>query len=298
MQILELFCGIGAISLVAGDIHEITCSIDINQTASTVYRANFSSLHRVQEIESLTDDSLQQFGADLWWMSPPCQPFTRRGLKRDLHDPRTGALVRLTDAIRTVRPDHVAVENVVGFLDSQAFAFLSEALDDCDYSVATSEMCASDFGLPNLRPRCFVAASRTGTPELIRPQRRTRENVTAFLDRAYGMNDWEQAARWGDLSVDAKQIESYLEAVNVVTPDDTITRCFTSAYGKSFIRSGSYLKLDSGYRRFSPSEVARLLGFPDEFKLPESLSTRQLWKLLGNTVSIPCARRVVSALLG
>ncbi len=298
MQILELFCGIGAVSLVARDVHEITCSIDINQTASTVYRANFSSPHRVQEIESLTDDSLQKFGADLWWMSPPCQPFTRRGLRRDLHDPRTGALVRLTDAIRTVRPDHIAVENVVGFLESQTYAFLSEALADCDYSIATAEICSSDFGLPNLRPRCFVAASRTGTPELNRPQLRTEEKVAGFLDRAYGMNDREQAERWGDLSVDAQEIEAYREAINVVTPDDTTTRCFTSAYGKSLIRSGSYLKLDTGYRRFSPSEVARLLGFPDEFKFPESLNTRQLWKLLGNTVSIPCARHVVSALLG
>ena len=295
MRILELFSGIGAVAVVAERSHEISAAVDINHSARQVYVANFSSPHFIQEIASLTDERLKGFEAQLWWMSPPCQPFTRRGLRRDLEDARTRPLVRIIDAIRSVRPEHVAVENVIGFHDSQAFTLLTEALDDSGYSFVTSEMCSSGFGLPNLRPRCFLAASRTSTPKLNHPQPLTGKKVCEYLDECHVMNSQAQIERWGDLAVDADKIETYREAVNVVTPNDQTTRCFTSAYGKSLIRSGSYLKLGSGYRRFSPSEVARLLGFPNEFKLPESLTTRQLWKLLGNTVSIPCARQVVSA---
>ena len=295
MRILELFSGIGAVAVVAEHLHEIAAAVDINHTARQVYSANFSSPNFVQEIASLTDERLKNFDAQLWWMSPPCQPFTRRGLRRDLEDARTRPLVRLIDGIRSARPEHIAVENVIGFHDSQTFALLTTALDDCGYSFVASEMCSSDFGLPNLRPRCFVAASRTCTPKLIRPQPRACKEIHEYLDESQGTNCEEQAERWGDLTVDANKIELYREAVNVVSPNDQTTRCFTSAYGKSLVRSGSYLKLGNGYRRFSPSEVARLLGFPDKFKLPASLTTRQLWKLLGNTVSIPCARQVLSA---
>lgn len=304
MRILELFCGIGAVSLAADGNHDIACAIDINQPARTVYLANFSSPHRVLEIESLTDDQLKQFAADLWWMSPPCQPFTRRGLKRDLQDPRTGALVRLIDAIQSIRPNHVAVENVIGFLDSQAFELLMQTFEQYSYSVDTAEMCSSDFGLPNLRPRCFVAASRIGKPELTIPQPASAnsaggpvssKSIREFLDSVHGMSSLEQQQRWGELAVDPSQIKSYRHAINIVSPNDRISRCFTSAYGKSLVRSGSYLETDIGFRRFSPSEQARLLGFPEQFNLPESLNTRQLWKLLGNTVSVPCARQVIAA---
>ena len=301
MRILELFSGIGAISVVAKDDHEIACAIDINRSARTVYLANFSSPHQVQEIASITDDQLKKFAADLWWMSPPCQPFTRRGLQRDLKDPRTVPLVRLIKAIQSIRPLHVAIENVIGFHDSQAFELLIQTLARCDYKVATAELCSSDFGLPNLRPRCFVAASQVCEPKLqsaqsnlAQPQTGTKR-VGDFLDDAQGITPDQQSQRWGSLAVDPKRIERYRNAINVVTAEDQTTRCFTSAYGKSLVRSGSYLQTESGYRRFSPKEQARLLGFPEQFQLPETLSTRQLWKLLGNTVSIPCARQVVAA---
>lgn len=73
---------------------------------------------------------------------------------------------------------------------------------------------------------------------------------------------------------------------------EAVTACFTSSYGKSVIRSGSYLETSKGYRRFSPREVCRLLGFEDDFVLPAELSHRQLWHLLGNSLSIPVIQTV------
>ena len=70
----------------------------------------------------------------------------------------------------------------------------------------------------------------------------------------------------------------------VVRGDDpaAITSCFTSAYGKSPVRSGSYLITSDGLRRFSPEEILRLLGFPRWFSLPPELRPRTAWKLVGN----------------
>ena len=34
-----------------------------------------------------------------------------------------------------------------------------------------------------------------------------------------------------------------------------MTHCFTSAYGRSPVRSGSYVSVEGGLRRFSPAEI-------------------------------------------
>jgi len=55
------------------------------------------------------------------------------------------------------------------------------------------------------------------------------------------------------------------------------------------VGSGPFLKTDRGVRRFSPAEVARLLGLPPGFRFPESLSFEARYRLLGNGLSIPVA---------
>ena len=60
--------------------------------------------------------------------------------------------------------------------------------------------------------------------------------------------------------------------------------------------SGSFLVTEQGVRRFSPTEVGRLLGLPPTFQFPDGLSLEKRYKLLGNGLSIPVARWVLSHL--
>jgi site-specific DNA-cytosine methylase len=286
MRILELFSGIGSVSCAVRGTHEIACAIDINQTAASVYAANFDSPVRVREIASISDQGLAKHEAELWWMSPPCQPFTRRGLQRDLNDPRSAALLRLIQAVKTLKPAHIALENVVGFEKSQMHERLTETLSKSGYEFAQLQLCNSQFGLPNLRPRFFLVASLNRPVQLIPPDDTPAKQVKSFL---------LPSNKLGQFSVLEKDLMSYHHAINVVDSDSRTTRCFTSAYGKSNVRSGSYLKYEAGYRRFAPREVARLIGLPDSFILPEQLTSRQLWKLLGNAVSVPSVRHVLGA---
>jgi len=74
--------------------------------------------------------------------------------------------------------------------------------------------------------------------------------------------------------------------------------CFTSAYGRSVVRSGSYLATPTGLRRFSPQEILRLLDFPDTYRLPPGLPLRAAWPLVGNSLSVRAVRWVLSAMPG
>ena len=84
-----------------------------------------------------------------------------------------------------------------------------------------------------------------------------------------------------ELAVEPTLLDRYAGAVDLVDPADpaAIASCFTAAYGRSPVRSGSYLIVDRGpdglptaARRFSPREILRLLGFPADFTLPADLS--------------------------
>ena len=99
-----------------------------------------------------------------------------------------------------------------------------------------------------------------------------------------------------DLLLDADIAERYREAIHVVDAADpeSVTRCFTSAYGRSPVRSGSYLATSAGPRRFSPREILRLLDFPPEFRLPSALTRRKAWQLVGNSLSLRPVRDLLS----
>jgi len=101
------------------------------------------------------------------------------------------------------------------------------------------------------------------------------------------------------LTKDPDILRRYRHALDVVRPDEpgAVTACFTAAYGRSPVRSGSYLEQEDGrLRRFSPAEILRLLGFPATYRLPPDLPPEKAWPLVGNSLSVPAVRRVLSAI--
>ena len=103
-RVLELYCGIGGCAAALGPGREIVAAVDINRTALEVYRHNFPHPVVARTIDSIGPADLERWRADLWWLSPPCQPFTRRGLRRDDADPRSASLLHLIELLDRAPP--------------------------------------------------------------------------------------------------------------------------------------------------------------------------------------------------
>lgn len=290
-RILELYAGIGGCAVAVGAGGNIVAALDVDRDALAVYRANLPHPTMVKNLEWVSSRELAAFDADLWWLSPPCQPFTAKGLRRDHEDRRSRSLLHLTGCIAEVRPARLAFENVPGFAGSVSHGRLREALTGTDYQVRETILCPSDLGWPNRRRRFYLLASRVGNlgPERP-PPAGPRRQLSDFLD-----SEPDPA-----LNLDPKTVEKYRNALHRVTPEDpaAITACFASGYGRQLVRSGSYLVEPGGtWRRFSPREVLRLLGFPAEFRLPENLDRTRAYDLVGNSLSIPAVRWALSCLI-
>ncbi len=292
-RVLELFAGIGGLAC-AWPEAEIRAAVDINSVAAGVYRQNFLHNYLIQEIESLSDATLSGFQADFWWLSPPCQPFSRRGMqsgrRRDIDDPRTQGLLRIIRAIGECQPDTVGLENVIGFAGSRTYKRLLEELKRSGYFVQSRELCPTQLGWPNRRPRFYLLASRTPLPDW-RPLPRYTVRLTDLLD----VSLTPEAELTQRLLLRLEDVDKYRAGLNRIEECDgaSVTACFAGSYGKTLLHAGSYLRCGDSYRRFSPREVARLLGFSEHLRL-EGLSQRTAWKLLGNSLSLPAVRYVLS----
>jgi site-specific DNA-cytosine methylase len=288
--VLELFCGIGGCAAALGPSARVVAAIDVHRGALAVYRYNFSHPTRAANLESVPREIFAGFAADLWWLSPPCQPYTVRGLRRDVDDPRARSLRVITRRIAEVRPRHLALENVPGFAESRMREHLIDALERAGYAFAERILCPTELGWPNRRRRYYLAASLEGLapwPEPWPERRPLGELLDGTVPAA--------------LYPDPADLERYARAIHVADPEadpDAVTRCFTSAYGRSWVRSGSYLATDRGLRRFSPREILRLLGFPESYRLPPDLPLERAWPLVGNSLSIPAVRATLGAIPG
>ena len=319
LRVLELYCGLGGLAaaledVVAAGTAEVVAAVDIHGGALRGYAHNFDHPTRVANLEGMPADAFRELAADLWWMSPPCQPFTRRGRRRDAEDPRARSFLRLLDILAEVRPGYLAMENVPGFRGSETHARLREVLDSAGYGVREWILCPTEFGIPNRRRRFYLVAGlsrpspkRPSPPWPASPSpgplpsgrgatlagntssREDRERITSYLDPEPEPG----------LEVDPDLLHHYRHAVDVVDVEDprAVTATFTAAYGHSPVRSGSFLRApDGSVRYFSPREVLRLLGFPESYRLPPDLTRTQGWRLAGNSLSLAPVRAVLSSI--
>ena len=316
LNVLELFAGIGgcaeAFRTREPGVPPVRCqAFDISTIARDVYRENFSHRATVCTLEALPDSAWDATAADLWWMSPPCQPYTHQGRRRDLGDPRAAAFVAVLRQLARVRPPYLALENVPGFVDSQSHAALREVLERSGYDYRECLLCPTELGWPMRRRRYYLVASRGGPlrERSRRPAPPTTVRLLLEQTRAAGreeMGDGEMelpraGATWQPPFAEDQLLERHRDHLHVLELDDPgeVARCFTSAYGKSPLRSGSYLReTDGRLRHLTPTEVLGLMGFSPDFRWPSHVSCRQAWSLAGNSLAIPAVREVLTWLPG
>lgn len=287
---LELYCGIGGCAAALGDRAEVVQAIDISEVALAAYRKNFPHPTQTANLESLSLSSLERLEADLWWLSPPCQPFTQRGHQRDLDDPRAKTFVALLERIAAVRPPWIAMENVAAFSGSRAHGRLLDTLESAGYGALHEDiLCPSEMGTPNRRRRFYLVAAQKDLAPAV-PCSRSGFELASVLESAPAP----------ELMLDNSTASRYRQAIHVVDPSDpaAVTNCFTAAYGRSPVRSGSYLATPDGPRRFSPREILRLFDFPIDYRLPPGLPRKKAWQLVGNSLSLPPVRAILGRVPG
>lgn len=283
LRALEFYSGVGAFAqackLADWAQIEIVRAFDQNPAANETYFHNWGERPCSLNLDSIPLNEIPE--ADIWWLSPPCTPYTRRGERKDIEDNRALSFLRLIDFMTVRKPSVIIVENVEGFLNSRTFDRLASKLDD--YCVSTVSLCSSQFGVPMRRPRVFVVATKKKHKPLEVPLS-TPSPLAGFIGEVGPFLDEKERLR-------------YEPVLNIVDGDDpsSICICFTSGYYRCRKASGSLLKVGGRLRFFSPAEISSLLGF-QHLEIPAHLGIKAAYKLVGNSVDVRVIRHILSSL--
>ncbi len=283
---LELYCGIGGFAEASKDLNiSIEYAFDQNENALAVYNANFSKKAQKFNLEKFDADMLDSLNIDFLWMSPPCQPYTIKGNRKDIEDSRSKSFLKVIEAIFTCKqpPVYIGLENVEYFKNSKARELFVEGLKERGYFIDEVLLCPmEDLGIPNRRLRYYLCASLKPLKELnLKKRVRKLKDFTIESDNPY--------------AVPKEVLQKFSKGFRIVDINDPLsyTTCFTSSYSKSWMHSGAYLRDKKRVRLFEPKEIALLLGFGEEFVLPKELSKKNLYKLLGNSLSVFALKEVL-----
>jgi tRNA (cytosine38-C5)-methyltransferase len=142
----------------------VVASVDINTNANKVYKHNFSNTTNIsRNIESITINEIMKLDINCILMSPPCQPFTRVGLKKDSVDKRCSSLLHVLQHIPQIKTlKYLLLENVKGFECSQARDAVILSLNQSEFNYKEFILSPCQFGIPNSRHRYYLIAKKKG----------------------------------------------------------------------------------------------------------------------------------------
>lgn len=268
---IDLFAGIGGFHLALHKVGmECVFASEIDETARQSYVNNFEKISPGlfennlfnKDIFTLDTNDIPNFNIICGGF--PCQPFSQIGKKKGFNESLEGRGNLFYEILRIIedkRPDGFFLENVRHLLNHDSgntFETIKQSLEKENYSFNYKVIKASDFNLPQLRPRIFMVGfdkSKYGDKEFKFPDpipltTSMSDVFNAKCSREIGFT--LRVGGRGSAISDRRNWDGYI--VN----------------GKEL--------------RLSPLEGLRMQGFPDNFILSDSKVKSM--KLLGNSVAV------------
>jgi len=322
MKIIDLFCGIGGLSLgFEQSGFEVVSAIDMWKDAIVTFNHNRKSpVGKVETVEMFNQTELMELTSQHHISGiiggPPCQGFSTVG-RRIVDDPRNKMYLEFFKAVKIAQPDFFVIENVKGMLTLNKGAFVSDLIDrfgenGLGYTISYQLLNAADYGIPQNRFRVFFVGIKGKKFEFPQPFSYTLtakdgiSDLEGSTNEQYGsspQNDYQDKLRGQCKHPVNQDYTSHTEqTVSIISmiPDGGNIKSLPPEYwqirkyNKAFERMGTFKPsntIDTGHRNYfhysepripTVRESARLQSFPDDFEI---IGTRgSQYKQVGNAV--------------
>ena len=324
MKIISLFSGCGGLDLGferAG--FEISIANEYDPTIWETYKINHPSAKLIEgDIRNIQESD---FPDDIDGIigGPPCQSWSEAGSLRGINDSRGKLFYDYIRILKSKQPKFFLAENVSGMLanrHSEAVRNIIEMFKECGYDLTVSLVNAKDYGVPQERRRVFYIGFRrdldvrfkfpvgstadekkrltlrdtiwdlqfTAVPAGARNYHNPKAiNNNEFFTGAYSpifmsrnrVKGWDEQAF--TVQASGRQCQLHPQAPKMK---------FVEQNKREFVRGKEYL-----YRRMTIREIARIQGFPDDFKFIYNY-TDDAYKMIGNAVPVNLAYEVAVAI--
>lgn len=331
---IDLFCGVGG--LTHGFVLEglpVVAGIDLDPACRYPYETNNHARFIQRDISKVTADELKSLfgGADTTILAgcAPCQPFSTYTQRYELDgkDGKWGLLYEFARLAKGTMPEIITMENVPTVAKHKVFHDFIDTLERLGYRVWFDVVDSSLYGVPQVRRRLVLLASRHGEIKMIEPTHKKPKTVRQAIGRLRSLAAG-QAAPHDKLHVAASLSPKNLQRIKVSQPGGTwrdwpghlVADCHQVASGKTFPSVYGRMEWDKpaptmttqcfgfGNGRFghpeqdraiSLREAAILQSFPHDYVfVPEDgdVSFTTLGRLIGNAVPVDLGRAIARSI--
>lgn len=332
---VDLFCGAGG--LTHGFIQEnlpVVAGIDLDTACRYPYEQNNQGAQFLErDIAKVEIDEIDTlFGsADLKVLAgcAPCQPFSTYAQRYELDgkDGKWGLLYHFARLAQGTKPDVITMENVPTVAKHKVFHDFVDTLERLGYSVWFDVVDSSRYGVPQMRRRMVLLASKHGKLEMIAPTHEKPITVKQAIGHLRPLMAGESAPR-DKLHISSTLSEKNLKRIKVSKPGGTwrdwpehlIADCHRAESGRTY--PGVYGRMEwnkpaptmttqcygFGNGRFghpdqdraiSLREAAILQSFPRDYAfIPKNgeVCFKVLGRLIGNAVPVGLGRAIARSI--
>ncbi len=333
MKIIDLFCGIGGLSLgfeQAG--FDVVAAVDMWKDAITTFNHNRTDkVAKTETVEEFNENELPELIKKEHITGviggPPCQGFSTVG-RRDVDDPRNKMYLEFYKTVKLADPDFFVIENVRGMLTLNKGAFVNDLLErfgesknGLGYKISYKLLNAADYGIPQNRYRVFYVGIKNKKFEFPKPlnYKLTAKDGISDLEGAnnehYGslpQNDFQKAMRGKcESPINQDYTNHSQQTMNIVNqvPDGGNIKDLPKEmwnvrkYNKAFERMGTFKPsntIDTGHRNYFHYAEPRIPTVRESARIqsfPDSfeiIGTRgSQYKQVGNAVP-PMLARIIA----
>lgn len=290
--------------------------------AADTFRLNFPDVRYLHKsIEDLTVRGDRLEPVDVITAGFPCQPFSVAGEKRGFKDER-GLLflhiIRILKEFGHKKPKILLLENVKNFKShdkGRTFKRVQTEIQKAGYWFTESNaklMNTAQFtDIPQNRDRIFMVAlscDHFASNNFLFPEplpNGSLRKVKAFLDLdkkapdTFYFKPGSQYHPYFQEAMEEGERDSVYQLRRSYVRENKSNMCFTlmANMGEGG-HNQPVIKDRWGIRKLTPRECARLQGYEDKwFKIPDALSNSQIYKQIGNSVTVPLVVRLAGSIL-
>ena len=294
---------------------------DADRFASTTFLANFPGVRYLcKPVEGLSVDADKLEPVDILTAGFPCQAFSIAGEKRGFEDPRGRLfehIIRIVKEFGSKRPKMLVLENVKNLKahdKGRTFKRIQTEIQKAGYwftETNTMVMNTTDFtDIPQNRERIFMVALNCAHfsanaftfPNPVPAEQ--KRNVRDFLDldrKPAGAFYFTPDSQYYELfknEVEKGGRDAIYQLRRSYVRRNMSGTCFTlmANMGEGG-HNQPVIKDRWGIRKLTPRECARLQGYDDGFQFPSELSNTQVYKQIGNSVTVPLVARIAEKVI-
>ena len=297
-KFIDLFAGLGGFRLALESLGaKCVYSNEWDPHAQKVYADNFGHIPE-GDITKVDEKTIPNH--DILCAGFPCQAFSISGKQRGFEDSRGTLFFDVARIVKEKKPKIVFMENVKNFAThdgGKTLSVVKSTMEELGYTFYQKVLNSVTYGMPQKRERIYMVCFRNDldikTFKFPKPFKLTRyvndfllkdETIveSLYIDRPDTYYNDTEDNKYSDKPIRLGIVNKGGQGERIYSTKG-IAITLSAHGGGAFAKTGGYL-VNGRPRKLHPRECARLMGFPDSYKISSSFN--QAYKQFGNSVVI------------